>query len=352
MKEILKDLRLVVLKFKTVWLGQIAIIACLLLVACVVDAQTDNVNKYFRKTMTVSLSDKVIIGEISTLDVYKEKFLVVDAIGKTTCLFNSHGVLLKRLNADHCYPGFNFSPLNAEFSQSGTILMTNSAPWGLRFDQGGNCSGGMDRYFVAPLNFCFSRTGFLYGYFLGEDRPYLSKMDTLGKTLKKIPFPAKLKNLASRIEGGGIFSDSNGLIYVSDSVDPTVFEFNEDLAQVGELNDAPSHYRKIQSDIGYFHRDPSGLMRAVSKAMKDNTFIRGIFLLEKGRILVQYVNSRRYMAQIIDLKGDPVIKENIVCTSPFVQAKDGLGYQVRQPEPTKSGMLPNPQIVVFKYIGK
>lgn len=313
-------------------------------------SQSDKVNFYSKtsKVKTIKLTEKILIGDINTLDVDKKgNILITDRIASQVCLFSNDGRLLKALSPDSCYPGFNWRPFNARFDKKGNILVLNSIPWGYRFDGDGLCLGEMNITFTAPPHISFFSDGSLVGYYnLGREN-HLKMMDKTGKEKFRFgKFPKEYEKLIYRFEGGGVVTDQDDNVYQLNVSSPEIFKYSSNGNFIKSFMHVPSYYRKIERDLSGY--DPAKALTEVPKLLKDKTIALSLFLFDTNKLMVQLYNGKFYGIQICDLEGNYMLKDEIILDRPILNAKFGLIYLIHQPEPDKAGNLPNPVIEVYK----
>lgn len=308
----------------------------------------DNFGKHFKKVKTIQLSSEVLIGEISYLDVDEQgNFLITDIIGKNLLIYDQEGKLKSKLSAEPCHPGFTFNPLKAKYNTNGQILLTNSIPWGFRFNNDGNCLGKVDKTFTAPVEFCFDNSGNIYGYYQGNDGNYLCKMDSLGKEIARFgKFPSNFKNLLYRLEGGTIVCDKKGYVYNVNPVEPKIYKYNQKLELIATYKNEPSYYKMIQRDLST--NQSQELLVEIGKVLKGKTLTHSFFLLDDDRIMVQYITSGKCGVEILDLNGKLIASE-IIVPDLIMCAKYGKIYIVNEPQSDDWNNVPNPSIEVYQF---
>ncbi len=318
--------------------------------------QEEEFLRWFRYDKKVLLSDKVTIGQVSFVDVDDAgNCLVTDCIGKRVYIFDNVGNFKTALEPDRCHPGFNMAPLKASFKNDNTILMLNSMPWGFRFGNKGQCLGGMDRKFTAPLHLAFDSKGHIYGYFLGRDEnegTYVAKMDSVGREIFRFGFfPKEFKNLIGRIEGGGLVVDDKGFVYLTNPLEPFVYVYDAKGKMKTTFGKQARSFRKVETDLSSSHA-PQMLIADYGKVMKGKSINVSTFLLNKNIILVQYSAERKYGIQLYRLDGTLLNDKEIISDQQVILAKRNKIYVVKQPELTSDGFLPNPLIEVYSLRSK
>lgn len=308
----------------------------------------DKFEKHFLKIKTIQLSSEELLVEIASLDIDETgNFLITDVIGKQVLIFDESGKFIKKLSTEPCHPGFNFAPIKAKYSPSKTILMMNAGPWGFRFKNNGECLGGMNKTFLASINFCFDKSGNIIAEYKHINESYLCKMDSLGKEIKRFGnFPKNFKNLLYRMEGGGIVCDQNGFIYHANAIEPKIYKYNKDLKLVATFTNEPSYYKRISTDLKS-GKNSQGLLSEFNKVMKEKTSIYGLYLLYYDKLMIQYITSGICGVDIFDLNGKLLVTD-VVVPGAIIYAKDGKVYIDREPE-LKDDELANPSIEVYQF---
>lgn len=310
----------------------------------------DNFVKHFKKVKTIQLSSEELIGDISYLDVDEQgNFLITDIIGKNVLIFSQDGKFKSKLSAEPCHPGFTFNPLKAKFSPKGTILLTNSIPWGFRFKNNGECLGKVDKTFTAPVEFSLDNSGNIYGYYQDYDGNYFCKMDSLGKEIARFGnFPNNFKNLLYRLEGGGIVSDQHGYIYNANPIEPKIYKYNQKLKLIATFKSEPSYYKSVQNDLSSNKIDRHELMIEFGKIMKGKTLTHSLYLLDNDKILVQHITSGKCGLDVFDLNGKLLTAE-IIAPEIIKCAKYGKIFIVRESESDDWNDVANPLIEVYQF---
>lgn len=296
---------------------------------------------------TIALSNDVIVGNISHLDIdNKGRMLITDRLSVKTHLYNKNGKYLKTLSPEDCNPGFDWRPYQAAFNKSGNILALNSGFSGYRFDSLGNCIGGMALSFLQPLHISFLNDGSLIGYYNLDDGNHLKAMSYKGEEKFRFgEFPAEYKNLIFRFEGGGLAADKNDYIYQLNVSSPVIRKYNKRGSLITDFVEYPDYFKKVEKD---FPADPASVLANVGKILKDKTLSLQLFLFDENKLLSVLSNNKKYGIQIYNTNGKYLLKEDIFIDKMILNCKNGLVYLSYQPEPDNSGNLPNPIIKIYK----
>lgn len=304
---------------------------------------------YLTKETVIHLSEEVLIGAVSTLDIGKNgDLLIVDKVARKVWLFDRKGNFKKELRPEPCHPGFRMNPLDARYAGDRFILMTNAGPWGYRFKIDGTCLGGLHREFRAPMQLALDDQGFIWAFY-GERGGYLAQMDSSGKKLLQFDtvnegFP----NLIYRVHGGGIFA-TDAFVYYAGVADQKIYKYDGSGRLVQTIGRTPRRHRAPPRDL------PPGvskqLFRVVGEVMGQSTLTFGLFPLDENLIMLQYKHGREgFGFQVFDRQGR-LLAEDFGMQYQLITAKEGRVYRVVQPELEADGALPNPFIEVYRYTG-
>ena len=311
---------------------------------------TDDLENYFRKHRVIELSEEVLIGEVTSLDVGKNgDLLIADGLGQALWIFDKDGALKKEISPEACHPGFTMRPIEAHYAQDLYILLSNSGPPGYRFNTDGSCLSSMHYEFLPPKSFSFDDQGHIYGIYSYPSGYRLVVMDEQGKKIHHFdlveePFPI----IATRVEGSGVHYQDGHIFYVSVAI-PALHKYSEE----GELEEVyqvrPTFYRPIKRDLPDFS-NPRSFFKAFVQIKKESTLVVNFYSLDADKFMLQYLNGSEMGFQIVDVQGN-VLAEYLGLDFPFFLAKDGLAYRVVQPDLDEQGHLSNPFIEVYRYVG-
>lgn len=321
-----------------------------LLFTAIIFSQDIKVNFYEKasKVKSIKITNKILIGDINFLDIDKNgNILITDRIGNAVHILDREGKLLRTLTPDSCNPGFNWRPFKAYYDRHGDILVLNSIPWGYRFWGNGNCKGEMDITFIAPLHIYSLSDNSIVGYYNLDDGLHLKMMNDKGKEKFRFgEFPSEYERLIYRFEGGGLVTDKDDNIYQLNFSSPEIFKYDKRGKLTQKFGKIPSYFRKIERDLS--SSDPKSAFSEIPKLLKDKTIALSLFEYDTDKIMVQLYNGNFYGIQIYNLKGDYLLKDEIILDRQILSAKYGLIYFVYQPEPDANGNLPNPVLEVYK----
>ena len=315
------------------------------------EGNRDEFGEYFKKVRTVQLDPNVVVGQVTHLDIdAANHLLVTDMMAKGVFIFDAEGKLKKKLSAEPCHPGFNWRPIRAVYSPNGEIFLINSAPWGFRFKNDGDCLGPVDRSFRPPSHICFQPSGDIVGYYTLDDGNCLRKLTPLGMEIKKFGvFPDEFKQIISRYDGGGgVICDLEGKIYQVDMVSPDILVYNQNGELERKFGRTPPYYQRISEDLPA-SSNPMEIIRSFRKIMQGKTVTTSLYLLGAKTLLIQYMDGVSFGLDILDINGKRVVRKDIRYKNMIIQAKNGFVYIAVQHEPDKSGNLPNPVIDIYEF---
>jgi hypothetical protein len=137
--------------------------------------RVSSMEQYFRPVKTIPLSDSLLLGSVTSLEIAsQDRLLVTDLTGKKVVLFNAEGKLIRGLNPAACHPRFNWSPHHTALLPEHKILVINSGdPWRYKFDEDGNYMHEMDRRLSFSNHVASDTNQYLYGLYTGPDRYYI-----------------------------------------------------------------------------------------------------------------------------------------------------------------------------------
>lgn len=317
---------------------------------------------HFEWVRTVALSDPdavrpgdLLIAEVKSLDVAPDgRMLVVDLIGEQAFLFDAEGKLMALLDPSVCHPGFEIRPVNARFLGDQSILLNNAGPWGYRFTREGNCLGDVDPNYAMTVHSGFQDAdaeGSLFGLYRFPDKQVIRHMNPSGKTLREFVLPPSAYPIATdRVGMGGLVVDETHLFYAG-SVEPHILKMTRDGAVVATISDRSSWFRDVTKDLPDPRSDgANAFMKATGNLYGNYTLTAGLFELSDQTLMVQYRNGSRGSGYQIFTKDGLLIAEELGVRHRFKHGKDGLVYQVVQPDLDDSGELPNPHLEVYRFI--
>ncbi len=304
---------------------------------------------YLTKEAVIHLSEEVLIGTISTLDIGKNRdLLIVDKVARKVWIFDHEGNFKNELHPEQCHPGFQMNPLDAKYAGDRFILMTNAGPWGYRFKIDGTCLGGLHRDFLAPMQLTLDDQGFFWAFF-GERGGYFVHMDSTGKKLLQFDtVDEDFPNLVYRVRGGGSFA-TDEFVYYASVADQKIYKYDRSGRLVQTIGRTPKRHRAPPQDL------PSGvskrLFTVLQEVMGQSTLTFGLFPLDEDLIMLQYKHGREgFGFQVYNRQGR-LLAEDFGMQYQFITAKEGRVYRVVQPELDADGTLPNPFIEVYRYTG-
>lgn len=208
---------------------------------------------------TIPIPDSLFIGEVSFLDIYDDKLLITDTQLNQILLFDNINGWTK-LNPAECYPGFNFSPIEAHFNKDGKIFLTNSGIWGFRYDSDQKCLGEANRKFRAPQRFDFNKN--IVGISNDNQKTFVTGWDETGLPIKLyFSFENKYKNADNRLNLGGVVEDSQN-IYVVNSLEPILYKYEKINSSLKKREFHHSSYEKLTNDLPENINSPNFMKKA------------------------------------------------------------------------------------------
>jgi len=316
----------------------------------------------FVSTRTVNLKIDALIGEITHLDLGETgQLLIVDRLTHKTLLFDRTGNLEKEINVEFEVPGLKWQPERAWFGQNGTILIQVSSTNKLfLFDSHGSLIKAIETFFPGQYrDMVVSEAGFIYGYatYATPEGVFLSvkRLNFEGDVLATGGvFPRGYENFLSRNSLGGLTIDKHGNLYQFNACGPEIYKLEPHLRLIKTFKEKPLYYKQLKSDYPDFQGDPQAFMKKASALVSKATLTFDVDTLGDSLLLIQYIElgsqGGTYLS-FCDLEGHFYTKQKISSFGPIKAIHGYLVYKTEQPEPDKSGNLPNPivQEYQFKY---
>ena len=313
--------------------------------------------RYFQFEDTIPLSDEVLLGGISSMDIGPNgNLLVTDMVSREVVLFAENGQMLKQLSTEPCHPGINWAPLMAKFTPNGKIFVLLDGQPGFYFSGSGVCIERMDDTFWPPRLLDFTSKGNLLGFYIYPPESYIATMNPSGQELTRFGGSKKKIEITNRVRSGGLLTDNQDFVYVLYPFIPHVYKYDLSGQLVRLLGQKPSYYREID-DIGIYESDPM-MMEALSEKMDAASISAKIFMLSENVLLVLYINlyntgtnpDENMGLMIMDTMGNPLIEEEIRTggAGRLLFAKHGLTYRTTWHTET-DGSRTNPILEVYRY---
>jgi len=309
-------------------------------------------NRYFEYVKKITLPNNMLVGDITSIDTFEDRIVMVDKLGKNVYLVTSNGKLIKTLNSDECNPGIKWLPYRAYFNKRGDIyVLINYPPWGFRFDKNGKCVGPVDRTFLGTFWYAFTLDNNIIGY--NRTNKYktnsLILMDEKGKEIKNFGvFPQEFKNLISTQMGGGLVADYEDNIYQLNVCSFEITVYNKKGELLKKINCRPNKYIPPQKDISKAVNPQQ--IRKDFASLGDFTNPERLYMLDKNVLAAEYWNMGTLELVLCDYEGIRLNKLPINYEKDkSLLAKDGLLYFAVQPDINKNGDIPNPYISVYRY---
>lgn len=334
---------------------QIMILLSVLVLKSVGATADDGFSRVFKLERTVALDSTAMIAYVWNLVVGNQgELIITDRVGKSAFIFASNGKLRKTLRPQDCFPGFIFDPLACGVNkQSGQIyLFNNSAPSGYRFDRDGNCIGPLDLHMIRGELMCVDRKGFIYTYNVNAQFSFsVIVSDSVGRKLTTFgDMPSEYAGYIHRNVGGGVHVDRNGNAYVANVAEPKIYKYGPDRKLIRVISDPPRYFRPVEKLPRGFGLAPGEHMK-VAKKWFERTLTRKVFLVSDDKLLLCYdLQNGKFGYQVFDLDGRNLTNADLIHSSEVLYAGDDRLYFSEQPEPDKTGNLPNPIIKVYRIV--
>ena len=315
--------------------------------------------KHFEEVGTVKfdIPDTLLIASIYEIDIDLDgRFLVTDKLGDQILLFDSTGTLLATLDPRICHPGLAFSPAGARFGSDEYILVlnANAGHWGYRFTTDGACMDGADRNFVKPAFLDIDPAGTIYGVYDGPHwemetkRARNRRMSVTGKPLEALSVPLpKYPNASDRFGDGGLLADGINIFFAW-APETEIMKMTLDGKHVGRLKERGRWFRTPPRDLP---RELSPQLFAALRKWSETTTTRSIFELTDQTLMIQYINGTRGTGyQVFAKDGELVAEELGLGGLVFIHGENGLVYRVVQSGLDSRGELPNPYLMVYRFV--
>jgi len=309
-------------------------------------------NCYFEYIKEIALPQDIILGDITVIDTYKDKILIVDKMGKSVYLINESGKLIKKLNTDDCHPGIKWHPYSAYFNKDGDIYAIYNYPtWGFRFDINGKCIGPVDATFLGTYWYAFKSNGEIIGYnsMNRYNKNTLMLMTKEGKEIKNFGiFPDDYKNMISRTYGGGLVTDKDDNIYQSNVCSYDIMKYDKNGSYIKTLKCRP--YKYIAPERDYSNTNNMQQMIKESKSLNGHTNVERLYLLDKDILATEYWYQGMLELTLCDLEGNKLNTKPITYEKQkSLFAKSGYLYFTYQAKADSKGNIPNPTIKVYRF---
>lgn len=308
--------------------------------------------KHFEEIGTVKFDkpDTLLIASIYEIDVDLDgRLLVTDKLGDQILLFDSTGTLLATLDPRICHPGLAYRPAGARFGSDEYILVlnANAGHWGYRFTTDGACLDSADRNFVLPAFLDIDPAGTIYGVY---DGPHweIRRMSVTGKPLEALSIPLpKYPNASDRFADGGLVADGINIFFAW-APETEIVKMTLDGMHVGRLKERGRWFRSPPRDLP---RELSPQLFAALRKWFETTTTRSIFELTDQTLMIQYHNGTLGTGyQVFAKDGKLVAEELWLGGVVFIHGENGLVYRVVQPGLDSHGELPNPYLMVYRFV--
>lgn len=271
---------------------------------------------YFSFENKFILEEKIQIANVSSIDFNSNgDMLLTDSGLNQVLIIDTAGKLKKKLSPEKCHPGFEWSPVTAQYSPRGGILVPmDSVPQGFWFTNEGECITKTAPNTKAAIHhFAISSSGTIFYVLSQYDKTSLFAADSLFENVKEYPIKDDFSQINTRIVGGGIHIIPEGILFASGS--SPIFNL---YSQKGQLIKT----FKYKSEEAKFAQKDLNRNQSVSDFMSIIPTISinvRTFLLE-NKIIQTYRNSfnikRKDQEEIgiclLDLNGNQINQEDIL----------------------------------------
>ncbi len=313
--------------------------------------------QHFAAVDTIQLEADPLIGEIRAMDVNEAgDFLISDWRAQEMYLFSPDGTHRRTLDPEPCHPGFNWSPIRAQFAPDGSIVVANNGPGGYQFEPNGQCRAPMHDTYSASFFFTFDQDGAMYGLYNYPDEYFIRKMTSEGEEIDTFGHDGDFAAVAQRWRVGGLVSDHNENVYLALPHSPHLHVYSTSGTLVRTVGHQPSYFEPMSEDIADHTGSPQAIMDAVEDLLATSSSTSKVFRLDENAFLIEYNNSymdssdRTRGLTVIDTMGTPLVEGEIRFGSDIRlrAAHNGLLYALAE-SGTQSGTL-NPKIVTYRFI--
>ncbi len=312
----------------------------------------------FTEIKRIELPDNYLIGDIQSIDVLGESFLITD-MQEQVFLFEADTDKLIRLDPENCFPGFDLKPIHTFHLADSSIFLINTTLPGYRFEADGSCQGSVHEDFIQVIPYRLAidenEKGYFYTLRSFPNQPLqLRKYHKSGRLIKeatliKPPFP----EFNYRFVGGGTAAQDGVLYYIL----PSGVELNrydiERGVQLESIPFEPDYKPAIDEDISEDPFSPQ-MFKDLGEIMDDHYIVISMFKLSEKNLLLQTKfkagENVKYGVHLFNRKSGQIEKKSYIFEQKFLFARGNRAYQVVD-ERMESDILLNPGIAVYEFTG-
>lgn len=309
---------------------------------------TSNLNEYFEYESVVELDTSVFVS-IKHLDVNNQGYLLVTNSNRTDVfLFDSAGSYIRSLgeSAEESFPGINWSPLRAYFSNNDSIFVANNYPWGIHFDPDGAFSRNMPKSYEASMDVAFSNKNEIFAFVSNRSGIRVDKYTSVGEKITSFAnYPDDFKNVIDKsVVGNNMVVIGNHLFH-KNIAETRIYKYDLSGKLLDTFNEVPTYYKSPKNDIRIEPKNV--LMKDMMEFAKKYTANYSIHALNNQTLLIQYLNmGYNYGIQLINLEGEYVLDKDMMTNTKVLAARDNRVYMVNPADVELN------RIFVYKYINE
>lgn len=316
--------------------------------------------KYFELVDTIVLSDEVVIGTASRLEVGPNgELLVLDPTSDNVILFDKKGQFLSVLDVEPCHPGFDWNPGKLSFRDDGRILVVNGGFGGFYFDGEGHCLESLNGEYFGPRFVAVGPDHNLYGFRMRRVQYGIEWASEYGNDSRYLIEGNETNNILVRVVAGGILVDESKHVFLTVPNRPFVYKISPEDEAIQVLGYRPSYYRQMSGETPV-DRGASGrsAMDEVNRIVMSSSVTINMHLLDRDKIMILYTNSynretrpsEMFGIHVMNTNGESLIEEEILVAGPvFSAGRGGLAYLILHPELEDDASVQNPTIEVYEF---
>lgn len=315
--------------------------------------------RYFKRLGRIELSDDVLIGEFSSLQISPSgRLLIHDRTGHDVFLFEPDGRLVRTLSSEGCDPGLPWKPEGAVFSPTGEIFVTNNRNRDVLFNADGFCTRLVDRGLVPSRSTVLTESGDLFALVTqGSSGRYIQHFDIDGIARPRIAESNEFSVILPLLIAGGLAQDDTGRLYLGLPVGAQISVFDTSGTDLGRVGTAPEYFRPIERDLPDNHA-----RRAIFGVMETSSSIVAISLLDTDTLILfirngfeDYETSEKTIGlHVMSTSGETLTSIPILLSgykTMLLGARDGLLYRATYPD-VDSDDDGNQSLIVYRFVGE